>query len=62
MIHTRRLLVMVVLGLMFALGAVATGVHADRRPEPTEPSPVSGDPFEAPADVAQRTGDTCDGI
>ena len=39
MIHTRRLLVMVVLGLMFALGAVATGVHADRQPEPTEPSP-----------------------
>jgi hypothetical protein len=62
MIHTRRLLVMVVLGLMFALGAVATGAHPDRRPEPTEPSPVSGDPFEAPADVAQRPGDTCDGI
>ena len=60
MIHTKRLLVMVVLGLMFALGAVATG--ADRRPEPTEPSPVSGDPYEAPADAAQRTGDACDGI
>lgn len=61
MIDRRRLLIAVVLGLTFALSAVATGVRADRRPEPTEPSPVSGDPFEAPADMAQRR-DFCDGL
>lgn len=62
MIDRRRLLITVALGLTFAFGAVATGVRADRRPEPTEPSPVSGDPFEAPADIAQRPTETCDGL
>jgi hypothetical protein len=62
MIDTRRLLIMVALGLMFALGALVTGARADRRPEPTEPSPVWGDPFEAPAGGAQRSEDIGDGV
>jgi hypothetical protein len=48
----RSLAVIAVLALSFALAGIAEA-RSSRRPEPTEPQPVSDTPLEAPADASR---------
>jgi hypothetical protein len=48
-LHRRRIVLIATLGLsLTAAGFAGAVLAAERRPEPTEPSPDSSDPFEAP--------------
>lgn len=49
-LHRRRIVLVLIatLGLSLTAAGFAGAVLAERRPEPTEPSPDSSDPFEAP--------------